>query len=354
MFGAGLIKLRGDPCWWELTCLEYHYETQPIPNPISWYLHQAPSWFHMLGVAFNHLVELVAPFLIFGPRRVRMIGGLSIAIFQVLLIVSGNLSWLNHLTLALCLACFDDDHWRQLLPARFSRARFSLRPRLRGGGHDIIADDGPAGRPSARRLIRYGLVLVVVYLSIDPVANMVSSRQLMNSSFDPFRIVNTYGAFGSVGKVRREVILEGTLDKVLSESTQWREYEFDCKPGDPGRAPCFVSPYHHRLDWQIWFAAMSDYRTQPWLVHLVYKLLIGDAEVGGLLARLPFGEQPPTYIRAVLYEYRFTDFDDASDNWWQRQRVREYLPPLAADNPSLIGVLRSFGWPVRTAARRPH
>ena len=341
MFGAGLIKLRGDPCWWDLTCLVYHYETQPIPNPVSWYLHQMPTWFHQLGVIFNHVVELVAPFLIFGPRRLRVAGGLSIALFQILLIVSGNLSWLNYLTLALCIACFDDCQWRRIIPLRFRFAAIAWR--------DLLATfhgDSPHLTPP-RVYVRYILLALVLYLSINPVVNMVSPRQMMNSSFDPFRIVNTYGAFGSVGKVRREVILQGTEERVLAESTTWLEYEFKCKPGDPERRPCVVSPYHHRLDWQIWFAAMADYRSQPWLVHLVYKLLTGDAAVAALLGHNPFPETPPAYIRAELYEYEFTDFDDCTGAWWRRRRLGEYLPALSAANPSLVGIVDSFGWPVR-------
>ena len=350
MFGAGLIKLRGDPCWWDLTCLVHHYETQPIPNPLSWYLHQLPSWFHQGGVLFNHVVELVAPVLIFGPRLLRTVGGLLIAAFQVLLILSGNLSWLNYLTLALCIVCFDDEQWRllgrRILPAGFRVAAVHWS---QGGnvGH------GVAPRLARRRrYVRYALLVLVGYLSIEPVANMISPRQVMNSSFDPLHLVNTYGAFGSVGKVRREVILQGTEDAVLTDATVWKEYEFDCKPGDPERAPCVVSPYHYRLDWQIWFAAMSDYRTQPWLVHLVYKLLHGEAAVVELLGHNPFADAPPEHIRADLYEYEFTRFEDETGSWWKRRRLGEYLPAVSASNPSLIRVVQSFGWPV--LGRRLH
>ena len=341
LFGAGLIKLRGDPCWWDLTCLIHHYETQPLPNPLSWYLHQMPGWFHQAGALFNHLVELIAPVLIFGPRLLRGIGGLLIALFQLLLILSGNLSWLNYLTLVLCISCFDDEHWRaacRVMPAR-------IRAVLVTWSQELYEHLGIAPVLSPRRrFVRYTLLVLVAYLSIDPVANMISSRQVMNTSFDPLHLVNTYGAFGSVGKVRPEVILQGTEDEVVTASTEWKDYEFNCKPGDPSRRPCVVAPYHHRLDWQIWFAAMSDYRTQPWLVHLVYKLLHGDQPVAGLLARNPFPDQPPGYIRAELYAYEFTELEE--EGWWKRRRVGEYLPAVASDNPSLIRVVESFGWPV--------
>lgn len=341
MFGAGLIKLRGDPCWWDLTCLVHHYETQPLPSPLSWYLHQLPAWVHQGGVLFNHAVELVAPLMIFGPRRLRAAGGGLIALFQVLLILSGNLSWLNYLTLILCFTCFDDAHWCQVARGLPSRARAALI----GWRQQLYELHGSSPRITGRRrLVRYTLLVLIGYLSIDPIANLVASRQVMNTSFDPLHLVNTYGAFGSVGKVRREVVLLGTQDQVISESTEWREYEFSCKPGDPMRRPCVIAPYQHRLDWQIWFAAMSDYRTQPWLVHLVYKLLHGNQAVAGLLEVNPFPSIPPRQIRAELYEYQFTEFGE--EGWWKRRRVGEYLPALRADNPSLLRVIDSFRWPI--------
>ena len=339
VFGAGLIKLRGDPCWRDLTCLIYHYETQPIPNPLSWYIHQLPPVIHKMGVLFNHLVEIVAPWFLFGPRRLRLVGGVLLVVFQLLLIASGNLSWLNYMTLTLCVPCFDDRAWRWVW-ARISRPS-------RGGEPAAPAcPSATRARPLSNRVVVSALVALVLYLSVGPVANMLSSGQVMNTSFDRLNLVNTYGAFGSVGKVRREGIIQGTTDVVIGDRTQWREYEFKCKPGDPGRRPCVLSPYHLRVDWQIWFAAMSDYRHQPWLVHLVYKLLLADPGSLSLLGQNPFPGERPTFVRAELYEYEFTGFDDSSGDWWKRRRIGQYLPAVSAHNPALLNVLRSFGWPL--------
>lgn len=338
VFGAGLIKLRGDPCWRDLTCLIYHYETQPIPNPLSWYLHQLPAVVHKLGVVFNHLVEIVASWLLLGPRRLRLVGGILVVVFQLLLIASGNLSWLNYVTLTLCVPCFDDRAWR------WFRARVRRLPRGAPATESPTDLVGTRARSLSNRVAVGALVGVVLYLSVAPVANMVSSRQVMNTSFDRLNLVNTYGAFGSVGKVRREVIIQGTADAQIGEATQWREYEFKCKPGDPSRRPCVLSPYHLRVDWQIWFAAMSDYRRQPWLVHLVYKLLLADPGALSLLGRNPFPGKRPTFVRAELFEYEFTGFDGSGD-WWKRRRIGQYLPPVSAQNPALLRVLRGFGWP---------
>jgi hypothetical protein len=342
MFGAGLIKLRGDPCWLDLTCLLYHYETQPIPNPVSPFLHALPNFVHRLGVAYNHLVEVVVPVLLLAPVRVRRVAGGLTVLFQLLLIVSGNLSWLNYLTLALCVSCFDDACMRRVLPAWIV---------VRERGAAVIAGATVSAAPRPRRIAVGLLVAVVSVLSLSPVINMLSPGQVMNTSFDSLHLVNTYGAFGHIGKVRREVILLGTLDEAADDRAHWREYEFPCKPGDPSRAPCVVSPYHYRLDWQIWFAAMADYRSQPWLVHLVYKLLHADAGALGLLAGDPFGGRRPRWIRADLYEYEFAPLGD--DGWWRRRRLGVYLPPLSAGSPALRRIIEGFGWPLLDGAERP-
>ena len=325
MFGAGLIKLRGDPCWRDLTCMFYHYETQPLPNPLSWYLHQLPPAIHEFEVLFNHFVELIVPWTLFAPRRVRHVGGLFLVIFQMGLIISGNLSWLNWLTITLCVACFDDRALRRIVPRRFVKWGVAASARL-------------------QTVAACGVAALVIYLSVGPVMNLLGARQVMNGSFDRLHLVNTYGAFGSVGKRRPEVILEGTSEATITAATQWRPYEFKCKPGDVYRRPCVVAPYQYRIDWQIWFAAMSTVQRQPWLLHLVAKLLEGDAAALSLLATNPFPDRPPRFVRAELYEYQFTHFGDPSGAWWTRKRLAPYLPPVSLESPGLRSFLENQGW----------
>jgi len=321
MLGAGLIKIRGDRCWRELTCLVYHYETQPIPNPLSWYLHAAPRWFHVVGTAFNHVVELGAPWLLVLGRVGRRIAGTLFIVFQVILILSGNLSFLNWLTIVPAIACLDDGVWGRLFP-RGLRARVETR----------LAAAVPS---RAHQVAAAALVALVGVLSIAPVVNLLSPHQAMNRSFDRLHLVNTYGAFGSVGRTRDEIVLEGTDDPSPGPDTVWKAYELPCKPGDPMRRPCMISPYHYRLDWQIWFAAMSTINHEPWLVRLIVKLLRGDADVKPLLAVDPFPTTPPRFIRATLWRYEFTRPGDPSGAWWRRTFVREYLRPIALDDPAL-------------------
>ena len=330
MLGAGLIKLRGDPCWRNFTCLYYHYETQPIPNPLSRRLHFMPHWFHQLGVLFNHLAELAAPWFAFGPRAARHAAGTVLLALQVFLILSGNLSFLNWLTIVPILACFDDSLLGRLLPRRLvARAERAA---------------GEAEVSRAQQVAVGVLVAVVAALSVAPVENLLSRRQAMNTSFNRLELVNTYGAFGTVGRERREIVFEGTRDEVLGDQTRWLPYEFKCKPGDPERRPCVIAPYQYRLDWQIWFAAMSTADRYPWTLHLLWKLLHNDPGALGLLAINPFPDSPPRWVRARLFRYEFAPPGDPSGAWWKRTPLGLWIVPLSADDPRLRRFLAMYGW----------
>jgi hypothetical protein len=329
MFGAGLIKLRGDECWRDLTCLAYHYETQPNPGPLSPLFHAAPLWFHRLGCGFNHLVEVLAPFGVFGPRRLRVVAGALIVLFQAILIASGNLSFLNWLTLVIALSCFDDQLLLRLVPARF-RPRFQARV-------EALGDP----RPSRARLgVCVALAVVVGALSLSPVVNLLSPRQAMNASFEPFGLVNTYGAFGSVSRERYEVIIEGTSSTRVDERTVWEPYELPCKPGRLDRRPCWITPYHYRLDWQLWFVPLSPEYQARWFTSLTNQLLRGNPHVLALFAENPFPGHPPRFIRASFYRYRFAPL--GSHDTWRREPAGTYRAPTSLDDPSLHELLQDF------------
>jgi Protein of unknown function (DUF1222). len=328
MIGAGLIKLRGDRCWRDLTCLYYHYETQPIPNPISRYLHFAPHWFHNVETAWNHFIELVVPWFSFGPRTARHIAGILLITFQIFLIISGNLSFLNYVTIIPFLACFDDTFLRRILPKSLGRK-----------AEEAAQQAKPCRVQNA---VAVALSILVAYLSIAPVLNLVSNRQVMNSSFDPLDLVNTYGAFGSVGKERYEIVFEGTDDALITGDTKWKEYEFKAKPGDPNRRPPFIAPYQPRIDWQIWFAAMASPGEYPWTLHFVWKLLHNDRGTLALLANNPFPTSPPRYIRARLYRYHFAPIGDSA--WWKREPIGEWLPAISTSDTEFRRFLEAMNW----------
>lgn len=329
--GAGLIKLRGDACWLDATCLDHHFETQPLPNPLSQWFHAAPHGIHVAGVWFNHAVELVAPFFVFGPRPARRIAGVAMIAFQLVLILSGNLSFLNWLTILPVLACFDDDLLVRLLPGR-------LRERFEARTIEPLAT-------AERRVVAGAYAALVALLSIDPVLNLLAERQVMNRAYTTLELVNTYGAFGSVGEERHELVLEGTLDDPEGDA-RWLAYELPCKPGDPARRLCVLGPYQPRLDWQIWFAAMGDPGDSPWMLHLVAKLLAHDEPVRTLFARDPFGGRPPRAIRVLRYRYAFAPF--GSGRVWDRSEPTIWLPPLTADDPRLVDFLERAGFRPRS------
>ncbi len=319
MFGAGLIKLRGDPCWLDLTCLDYHYETQPNPNPLSPILHRMPEITHRVGVLINHAVEIIAPFFVFGPRRARLIAGSAIIGFQVLLILSGNLSFLNWLTIAVALACFDDGAFSFLVQ------RFRVHP--------------PRVAGKVWRGICLALAAVVALLSFNPLVNLLSPRQAMNRSFDPFQPVNTYGAFGSVGEERHELVFEGTAAENPDERALARiRVPLQARRSSAPPVSGFAVPLPARLAALVprHGAARSAVGVEPRL-----QTPAGRSRAKTLLAHDPFPSRPPRYLRILEYRYRFAHAGEPGT--WQRELLGTKLRPVAVDDPELLGYLQLAG-----------
>jgi hypothetical protein len=331
-FGAGLIKLRGDRCWRNLTCLYYHHETQPMPGPLSWHFHHLPRLLHRIEVLANHVTQLVVPFALFAPQPVAGTAAAAMIVTQLWLVTSGNFAWLNWLTIVLALSALPDSWLAPVLPG--------------------AADHAAAGTPMAFVAAVCAVTAAVVVLSYWPVANLLSRHQQMNASFNRWHLVNTYGAFGSVTKTRYEIVLEGTADEHLGPQTVWQEYQFKGKPGDPHRRPRQFAPYHLRLDWLMWFAALSPGYAEPWFSALVHRLLEGNQHVSRLLRRNPFAEEPPRLVRALLYRYRFTTRSERaqSHDWWVRELVGEFLPPVTLRRSQSRDASRASPEPSRTSS----
>ncbi|MEV0930818.1 lipase maturation factor family protein [Streptomyces phaeochromogenes] len=266
-----------------------------------------PKPLHRVEVAANHVTQLVVPVLLFTPQPVATAAASLMILTQLWLILSGNFSWLNWITIVLALSALE-------LPG--------------------TAPDVP-GAPLWYEVVVLAVAALLVTLSYRPVRNMISRRQVMNRSFDPLHLVNTYGAFGSVSRVRYEVVVEGTADAVPREDSDWREYEFRGKPGDPRHWPRQFAPYHLRLDWMMWFAALSPAYAESWFGALVERLLENDRDTLRLLRRSPFPpDTPPRYVRARLFRYRFTTWRELRETGacWERTYVREFLPPTRLDS----------------------
>jgi hypothetical protein len=310
-FGAGLIKLRGDSCWRDLTCLFYHHETQPMPGPLSWFFHHIPKPLHRAEVAGNHVAQLVVPFGLFAPQPVASIAGAIVVITQLWLVASGNFAWLNWLTILLGCSVIDTSSLSAVITVPSQPALV----------------DPPLW--FAVLVIVFGVLTLV--LSYWPVRNMISRGQRMNMSFNPLHVVSAYGAFGSIGRTRREVVIEGTDEAVVTEATVWKEYEFKGKPGGVRRLPRQWAPYHLRLDWLMWFAALSPQYAYSWFRPFILRLLRNDPPTLRLLRRNPFPDAPPRYVRAQLYRYRFTTAAELRRDhaWWHRTLEGSYLRPTA-------------------------
>ena len=283
-----------------------------------------------IGVWFNWLAELVAPFFAFWPRIARHIAGVVMILLQFVLILSGNLSFLNWLTIIPALACFDDGFWSRILPKLLvSKAKYAEQH----------------SEKSKPMLITSWVVTILIgILSFQPISNMLSPGQIMNTSFDPFDLVNTYGAFGSVGKERFNVVFEGTMDDDSTDTAHWQEYIYKGLPVLLNKNSPQIAPYQLRLDWQMWFAAMSTSQDYPWTYNLVWKLLHNDRDAVRLFAVNPFPDKPPKFIRAVLYRYSFAKPGNMEKNWWTRERLGLWLPELSVNNSQFKEYLKSQGW----------
>jgi uncharacterized membrane protein YphA (DoxX/SURF4 family) len=312
MFSSGVVKLTsGDPTWRSLRALDYHYQTQPLPTPLAWLMQQLPHGFQTLSVLVMFGIELAVPFFLFAPRRVRLWAAGLIAFLQALILLTGNYAFFNLLALALCLVCLDDAFLHRFFPRRAPPERILREPRL-------------------KRAVVAVLFVVILFAGAEQAAGVLGfwgtlPRAAMQifGGLGRFYIVNSYGLFAVMTTTRYEIIVEGSND-----GQTWLPYEFKYKPGDIKRRPPIVEPHQPRLDWQMWFAALGDYRDNPWFVNFMVRLLEGSPQVLALLAKNPFPGSPPRYIRAELYDYRFTDFAEwrATGAWWRREFVRLYFP----------------------------
>ncbi|MCK6211327.1 lipase maturation factor family protein [Georgenia sp. EYE_87] len=306
-FGAGMIKMRGDVVWRDLTALYYHHETQPMPGPLSWFFHHLPRPLHKVEVAANHVTQLVVPWLLFLPQPVASAAAAVIVVTQGWLVLSGNFAWLNWLTMVLAFSAVSDDVLDQFLP-------------LREATH--------APSPAWFVVIVLAVSVLLVVLSWWPAKNLLSKHQAMNASFNQWHLVGAYGAFGSITRRRSEVVVEGTDDDDPFTS-DWREYEFKGKPGSTGRRPRQYAPYHLRLDWGMWFLALGSPSQYRWFTVLLRRLLEADRPTLRLLAHDPFAGQRPRYVRARVFRYRYSTFEELrrTRQWWVRHEEGMLVAP---------------------------
>jgi len=325
MIMSGVVKLTsGDDSWWDLTALDYHYWSQPLPTVIGWWADQSPEWFKKFSVAFCLVVEIIVPFFIWAPRRLRLLAWGLFVFLQITIATTGNYCFFNLLAIALCLLLIDD------AVVETPRGNASPARTVRGQRSALSLPD---------RLSIYAAAIVIVltlplsarliYGAFKPEAEWSPMLGRIYARVEAFRIVNGYGLFRVMTKDRREIVIEGSSDGI-----DWKPYEFKWKPGDVKRAPGWCAPHQPRLDWQMWFAALGSYRQNPWFLQTIFCLLHGKTEVAALFEGNPFPNSPPHYVRAKFYRYRFTTAEERHETgaWWKRQELGEYLPSVSLED----------------------
>jgi hypothetical protein len=314
MFMSGVVKLLSlEPNWWNLSALSYHFFSQPLPTTIAWYAAQLPPGLLKFATGTMFVVELVLPFLIFAPRRLRFVAAFGFLLLEFLILITGNYNWFNFQTMLLCLPLFDDAALRSVLPARLPRL---LQPRT----HKL--------RPAVTALVSAVAVLLVfcslVRMDLRFGGSPPEFARTVDGWFSPLNMVSAYGLFSIVTTKRREIVIDGSYDGV-----EWHEYEFRYKPGDVTRAPLWNIPHQPRLDWQMWFAALDNPRRLRWFWRFLERLLENEPTATALLASNPFADKPPTYVRAQFYDYTFAGSEEkAAGQWWDRQLLGQYFPAV--------------------------
>ena len=323
---SGVVKLTsGDDCWWNLTALDYHYWSQPLPTVFGWWADKSPEWFKHFSVAFCLFVEIIVPSFIWAPRRPRLIAAGLMIFLQLVIAFTGNYCFFNLLTIALCLLLIDDSVAAAWWAAPHERAKnvsttFRTAKRLQ--------DQLCSYAATAVLIVTLPVNGWFIFTAFKPDADWPRPLVAIYSRLQPFRLINGYGLFRVMTKDRDEIVIEGSADGI-----DWLPYEFKWKPGDVMRAPGWCAPHQPRLDWQMWFAALGTYRENQWFVRLIVRLLEGSQDVSRLLATNPFPHEPPRYIRAIFYRYRFTTLRERRDTgaWWKREQLQEYLPTVSLD-----------------------
>ncbi len=325
MFSSGYVKLAsGDETWRTLTALHFHYETQPIPSPGSWFFHSLSETFQKFSVIVMFIIELLLPFSIFMPLKFRRIGCAILIFLQALIMVTGNYGFFNILAIALCLLLLDDVSWPNW-------ARQKILPEER------TVDPAPKRRWPV--WVALPLAAVLLFLSISQTGVRLAGKRIpvpeslvtLQRALVPFYLTGTYGLFAVMTTSRPEIIIEGS-----NNGNDWLEYEFKYKAGPLDRMPPFVAPHMPRLDWQMWFAALGTYGRSSWFTKFLIRLLQNSADVINLLEKNPFPDSPPKYVRALLYDYRFTNFEEkkTTGHWWKRKYLRPYHPAISLQPPA--------------------
>ena len=313
MFRSAYVKLAsGDPTWADLSALTYHYWTQPLPTVLGWYANLLPAWVHTASCLLMFVSEFGVPFLIWVPRPwARRAAAGSIGVLMLIIAATGNYGFFNLLTVVLCITLLDDRLLSRFVPTRLTGAGKPLR--------SAPWNTWPGAAPA---------LVIAISAAIFFSGTFGKRVPAWLGPVYPFNTFNNYGLFAVMTTERSEIPLEGT-----SDGETWVPYVFRYKPGPLDRAPVWVAPHQPRLDWQMWFAALGDYRRNVWLGNLMTRLLEGEPSVLRLLGENPFEEAPPKQMRAIIYRYEPTNRNElmTKGRWWKRRDRALYAPILGVE-----------------------
>jgi len=371
-FESGIAKIAsGDPEWRHFTAMDEYYQNGPLPTWIGWYMQHLPHWFHA-ATAFGTLaLELVLVFLLFLPRRWRMVCFFIVTPWQMGVILSANYTFLNYLVLALGIFLLDDQFLLRFVPLRWKhRWKICVPEQIEETKAQATATEEPEDERFAaveprdqsnwthsvrHQLANFQLTLTCVmfmwlfYASTTLLVWMLWRSAPLPSgpvvALEPFRIADRYGLFARMTRDRYEIEFQGSMD-----GQNWTTYEFRNKPQDPHEAPRIYAPYQPRFDWNLWFASLSDWRSDPIVVRTEERLLAGSPDVAALFKTNPFPTEPPRIIRAVTWQYWFSTPTQKREQgvWWTRQLLGLYAPTLERQANGKLTVLE---WPSAMAPR---
>ncbi|MGR9053349.1 MAG: lipase maturation factor family protein [Gammaproteobacteria bacterium] len=335
MFMGGVVKLAGgDPNWLNLTALDFHYLTQPLPSPVAYYAYYLPQWFNKLCVAGVFVIELIIPFFVFLPGRFRRFAGWCFIALQSAIILTGNYNFFNLLTILLCLSLFDDSALKNKMPTSLV---------------STIARESPRPGTGAHMLAGTWMLLVLLtcaahfwlYNIKQPLPVLLKPLVQTTSSLN---LVNMYGPFAVMTTERKEIIVQGSDD-----GKHWLTYHFRYKPGKLDKPLTWNIPHQPRLDWQMWFAALSPEAHNPWFAAFMTRLLEGSPHVLSLLADNPFPEHAPKYVKALSYRYSFTTPEQRADTGriWHREYLGIYRPAYDLEGIAAIPEVASGNKPTK-------
>jgi hypothetical protein len=327
VFSSGWVKWHAaSDTWRRLAAMDYHYWTQPLPTPLAWYAHQLPRPWHRFETSAVLVIETLVPFFLFLPEPGPKMAAVCFIMLMVLIQLTGNYGFFNLQTIALTLLVLDNQTWVM-----------GLQPLGLLDATDVSATAGgwPEWSVAAPAGVLVGLSVMQLVNTCWPSVVWPKWAQRFRQALAPFNLVGRYGLFAHMTTQRREIVVEGSQD-----GEHWHAYGFRYKPGEVTQRPKWAAPHQPRLDWQMWFAALSHYQANPWFIRFLQRLMTGEDAVTDLLQHNPFPDQPPRYVRAVLYDYRFSDRETSqtTGQWWQAERLGMYCPPISLSASPRVAV----------------